>query len=89
MRYRKVLIWTGIAIGGLISLLLIVSVVVIVFGITINLDAFRKTIETAATDAIGREVRIEGATELTPTLQPVLEIKGFIIANPRTWEPKE
>jgi uncharacterized protein involved in outer membrane biogenesis len=58
----------------------------VLFGITVRLDFLRGTVETAAAEALGRPVRIDGSIELIPTLRPTLTVGDFAIGNPPGWE---
>ena len=51
-------------------------------GVTISLDSFRNPIETAASRALGRQVHIDGALALRPTLRPNIVAHDVRIASP-------
>ena len=89
MPVAKVLKWTGIVLGVLLGLLLVWSAIVIVFGIRIDLGPFRTPVEAAASQALGREVRIEGSAYLRPTAWPLIEVEGVSVANLEGWEPRD
>jgi hypothetical protein len=56
--------------------------VVLGLGISIPLDGFRDLIETAASRALGREVRIDGVLALRPTMGPIIVAHDVRIASP-------
>ncbi len=83
---KKFLRWTFLAVGVLVALFIIVLATVMIFEIKINLSSFNPKVESAATEALGRRVNIEGSIELVPTLWPTLEVAGLRIANPEHWD---
>ncbi|MEE9158516.1 MAG: AsmA family protein [Gammaproteobacteria bacterium] len=89
MKFLKFLRWAAITIGIVLGVLLAASAAVILLGISINLNPIRGAVETAASEALDRNVRIEGPIELIPTLWPILEVHGLWIGNPRDWEAGE
>jgi hypothetical protein len=50
--------------------------------ISISAGPWRGTIARAATEALGREVTLEGPLEFVPSLSPRLKVGGIRIANP-------
>ena len=71
----------GIAIAALLGIPIAALAVVIAFGITFSLGAFRADIEEAAGAALGRAVEIEGPLTLLPALRPMVEVQGLRIGN--------
>lgn len=82
---RKALRWIAISVGGLLATVTLIVVVVVVFGIPIDLSALKGKIETAAADALGRPVSIEGPLTLVPSMPPAAQIEGVHIGNPAGW----
>ena len=85
-RIRKILKWTAISITGLLSLVILTSIILAVFEIRINLNRFRPTVERVVSDALDRNVRITGPVSLTTSLRPTLEIHGVRIDHPDGWD---
>jgi hypothetical protein len=75
---RRVAMVCGVTLTGV----LITWLVVLGLGISIPLDGFRNPIETAASRALGREVRIDGALVLRPTMSPVVIAHDVRIVSP-------
>ncbi len=67
--------------AALLAGLIIVWLMVLALGVTVRLDVLRDPIETAASRALGREVRIGGPIELRPTLGPTVVVHGLGIAG--------
>jgi len=84
-KIRKALRWIAISVGGLLATVTLIVVVVVIFGIPIDLSALKGKIETAAADALGRPVSIEGPLTLVPSLPPAAQIEGVHIGNPAGW----
>jgi uncharacterized protein involved in outer membrane biogenesis len=78
---RRTLRRIGIAVAGLTGIVVLAVAVVVAFGITLSLEAFRPDIEAAAESALGRKVRIEGPLTLLPALRPTVEIRSVAIAD--------
>jgi len=66
----------------LLALALIALAVVSFLRIPIDLSAYRPTIESAASKALGRGVKVDGDITVTTSLWPYFEIRGLRIANP-------
>jgi len=75
----------GISIGGLFAALILLIGIFVVFGIPIELDWVKGKIETGATDALGRDVSIEGPLTLVPSIPPAAQIEGVRVGNPHDW----
>ncbi len=85
MKWKKAIKPVVVAVGAVIGLLILVSALVMIFGVTIRLDFLRSTIEKGAAEALGRPVKIEGSIELVPTLRPTVTVSGVAINNPPDW----
>lgn len=66
----------------LLALALLALAVVSFLRIPIDLSAYRPTIESAASKALGRGVKVDGDITVTTSLWPYFEIRGLRIANP-------
>ena len=75
---RQVALVSGVMLAGLFVTWLVVPGP----GISIPLDGFRNPIEMAASRALGREVHIDGALVLRPTLAPTIVAHDVRIASP-------
>lgn len=84
-RIRKILKWTTISIFGLFGFLVLTLIVTLAFGITLNLDRFRPTVERTVSDILDRNVSITGSVSLEASLRPILEIHDVRIDNPDGW----
>jgi hypothetical protein len=68
--------------GVMLAVLFVTWLVVLGLGISIPLDGFRNPIEAAVSRALGREVHIDGALVLRPTLDPTIIAHDVRIASP-------
>ena len=68
--------------GVMLAVLFVTWLVVLGLGISIPLDGFRNPIEAAVSRALGREVHIDGALLLRPTLDPTIIAHDVRIASP-------
>jgi hypothetical protein len=74
-----------LALAAFVGLLVLAFVIVVSIGVRVDLDALRLPAQTLASEALGREVAIEGAIVLVPTWSPTFEVEGVRIANPEGW----
>ena len=81
-RTRKLLKWTAFSILSLFGLLIASLIVILAFGLTLNLNGFRPSVERAVSDLLDRNVSITGSVSLKASLRPTLEIHGVQIDNP-------
>jgi hypothetical protein len=75
---RRVAMICGVMLAGL----LVTWLAVLGLGISIPLDGFRNPVETAISRALGREVYINGALGLRPTLGPIIVAHDVRIPSP-------
>ncbi|MCK5481073.1 MAG: hypothetical protein KAJ06_08000, partial [Gammaproteobacteria bacterium] len=68
--------------GVMLAGLLVTWLAVLGLGISIPLDGFRNPVETAVSRALGREVYINGALGLRPTLGPTIVAHDVRIPSP-------
>lgn len=78
--------WATISVLGLFGLIVAVLIIILAFGITLNLNGFRPTVERAVSDVLDRKVSITGSISLKASLRPTLEIHGVQIDNPDGWD---
>ena len=81
----KFIRWSLVTALLLVAIPVVISVIFLLFGATINLNPFKAKVETAASTALGRAVTLEGRMELVPSLWPTVEVQGIRIANPAGW----
>jgi hypothetical protein len=86
---RRVLRW--IALGLVLVLLLPPLALLIIAWLEISISAglWRATIARAATEALGREVTLEGPLEFVPSFSPRLKVGGIRITNPPGFSTPE
>jgi uncharacterized protein involved in outer membrane biogenesis len=89
MGLSKYLKRTALIFGSLVVLILVVMGVVLAVGISINIDGIRTKAETAASNALGREVSISGHLGFDLSFRPSVELEGLQIANPSSWDTKD
>jgi len=85
MSLPKPIRWFLYATAGLAGLLLVVLLILSFVRIPINLEGQKGLIESIAADAIGRQVSIEGAIQVTTSLWPVFIIEDVHLKNPENF----
>jgi hypothetical protein len=86
---RRVLRWILVAIAVLLLLPPLAAVLIAWLEISISAGPWRGTIARAASDALGREVTLEGPLEFVPSLSPRLKVGGIRVANPPGFSTPE
>ena len=81
----KVVRWTGITIVGLVLLVVAGIGGFVALGIPVELSGVKTPVARAASLALGRDVTIDGAVSLAPSLEPTLQIEGVHVANAEGW----
>jgi uncharacterized protein involved in outer membrane biogenesis len=71
--------------AGAVAALLAAFVISVSLGIEVDLDPLRSPFEELASQALDREVRLEGRMLLVPSWSLRLEVHGLRIANPPGW----
>lgn len=79
---RRVAKWLAIGVGGIVGLVLLFVAYVAFVGITFDAGFLRPRIAAAFADAVGREVRFDGAAELEISGTPGLRVGGLHVADP-------
>lgn len=72
-----------------LATLVIGFVIAVSLGIRVDLSPFREPFEVMASNALGRQVKLEGDVFLVPTWSVTVEANGLRVANPEGWEPAE
>ena len=86
---RRTLRWTLISLAAVIALPLLTGLVVGGLGISISAGHWRGPIAHAISQALGRQVTLEGPLVLIPTLRPTLIVGGIRVANPPGFSAPE
>jgi hypothetical protein len=72
----------ALSLAALLTGVIIVWLAVLALDITVRLDILRDPIETAASRALARQVRVLGPIELRPTLGPTIVLHDLRVADP-------
>jgi uncharacterized protein involved in outer membrane biogenesis len=86
MSFPKAIRWLLFGTAGLIGLLLALLLILSFVRIPINLEGQKGLIESIATEAIDRQVRINGTIQVTTSLWPVFIIEDVHVKNPENFE---
>lgn len=86
MRASKIFRWVLYIIGGLIAGILLILVVLALVPITIDLSEYKGTVESAATLALGRTVKVDDKIVIATSLQPYFFIEDLRIVNPKGFQ---
>ncbi|MES1954248.1 AsmA family protein [Salinisphaera hydrothermalis] len=73
--------WVKIVIGAVAALVVVVVMALVVLRVTIDPDAYRARIDAAVTDAIGREVDIDGPIRLSLLPWPSIRFGAVTVVN--------
>ena len=85
----RALRWTLIALAALILVPVLVAFLIAWLEISISAGPWRDRIGGAATEMLGREVKLEGPLELVPSMRPVLKVGGIRVSNPPGFSSPE
>jgi uncharacterized protein involved in outer membrane biogenesis len=85
MKVTKIAMWTTSVILAFIISVCLAILIAMGIGITIPLDGMQDKIDQAVTEALQRQVSIEGPLSVGISFQPSIEIRGFRISNPPGW----
>ena len=86
MRVSKPLRWILYVVGGLIASLLLIIIILAFIPITIDLSEYKGAVESAATLALGRTVKVDDKIVIATSLQPYFSLEGLRIANPKGFQ---
>ena len=67
--------------GSLLSLVVIAALVLMLVRVPLNLSNYKSLVESSASNALGRPVKIEGDIKVTTSLWPYFEIQGLRILD--------
>jgi uncharacterized protein involved in outer membrane biogenesis len=68
--------------GGLIAFLLLIIILLAFIRIPIDLSGYKKTVESAASLALGYTVKVDDKIVVSTSLQPLFRLEGLRIENP-------
>jgi uncharacterized protein involved in outer membrane biogenesis len=72
----------ALSLAALLTGFILVWLALLALDITVRLDVLREPIETAASQALGRQVRVLGQIEARPTLGPTIVVHDLRISDP-------
>ncbi len=81
--------WTLISLAAVVAVPMLTGLVIGVLGISISAAPWRGAIAQAASQALGRQVTLQGPLALIPTIRPTLTVGGIRIANPPGFSTPE
>ena len=79
---RKILKWLGLGLGGLVVLLVVMSLT----GVALPLGFLKGTIQNAVHNATGRNLVIDGEFGVVPGFSPVARVGRVTLSNPEGFE---
>ena len=86
MHVSQPLRWILYILGGLIAGLLLIILLLSVIRIPIDLSGHKGLVESAASLALGRAVKIDGRIVITTSVRPIFSLEGLRISNPKGFE---
>jgi uncharacterized protein involved in outer membrane biogenesis len=86
MRSSKIFRWILYVVGSLIAGLILLLIVLAFVPITIDLSEYKGPVESAASLALGRTVKVDDKIVITTSLQPYFSIEGLRISNPKDFK---
>ncbi|MBW2705456.1 MAG: AsmA family protein, partial [Deltaproteobacteria bacterium] len=86
MRVSKPLRWILYILGGLVATLLLIIILLSVIRIPIDLSSQKGLVESTASLALGRTVKIDDKIVITTSVRPIFSLEGLRISNPKGFE---
>jgi len=86
MRVSKPLRWILYILGGLIAGLLLITILLAIIRIPIDLSSYKGIVESTASLALGRTVKIDDKILITTSVRPIFSLEGLRISNPKGFE---
>ena len=86
MRVSKPVRWVLYVLGGLIASLLLIIILLAFIPITLDLSEYKGAVESAATLALGRTVKVDDKIVIATSLQPYFSLEGLRISNPKGFQ---
>ena len=75
-----------LGLAGLLGVLAVLIMVLSLVKIPISLNSYKGLVESTASSALGRTVKVDGDISVTTSLWPVFEIEGLRITNPEGFD---
>ena len=86
MRTSKIFRWALYILGGLIAGILLIAIVLAFVPITVDLSEYKGAVESAASLALGRSVKVDDKIIIATSLQPFFSLEGLRIGNPANFQ---
>ena len=86
MPVSKPLRWGLYILGGLVASLLLIIILLATIRIPIDLSGQKGIVESAASLALGRTVKVDDKIVITTSVRPVFSLEGLRISNPKGFE---
>jgi len=86
MRVSKPLRWILYVLGGLVATLLLIIILLSIIRIPIDLSSQKGLVESTASLALGRTVKIDDKIVITTSVRPIFSLEGLRISNPKGFE---
>jgi uncharacterized protein involved in outer membrane biogenesis len=86
MPVSKPIRWILYILGGLIASLLLIVILLAIIRIPINLSSQKDLVESTASLALGRTVKIDDKIVITTSVRPIFSLEGLRISNPKGFE---
>nr|MDJ0818472.1 AsmA family protein [Desulfobacterales bacterium] len=86
MRASKIFRWSLYVVGGLIAAVILLLVVLAFVPITVDLSEYKGAVESAASLALGRPVKVDNKIVIATSLQPYFSLEGLRISNPKDFQ---
>jgi uncharacterized protein involved in outer membrane biogenesis len=85
MRVPKPIRWILYILGGFITGLLLIILLLAIVRIPIDLTDHKQVVESAGSLALGRSVKVDDKIVITTSLQPIFSLEGLRISNPKNF----
>jgi len=86
MAVSKPLRWVLYVVSGLIATLFLIIIILAFMPITVDLSEYKGAVESAATLALGRTVKVDDKIVISTSLEPYFSLEGLRIANPKGFQ---
>jgi uncharacterized protein involved in outer membrane biogenesis len=86
MPVSKPIRWILYILGGLVATLLLIIILLSIIRIPIDLSGQKGLVESAASLALGRTVKIDERIVITTSVRPIFSLEGLRISNPKGFE---
>jgi len=86
MRVSKPLRWILYILGGLVATFLLIIILLSIIRIPIDLSSQKGLLESTASLALGRTVKIDDKIVISTSVRPIFSLEGLRISNPKGFE---